>query len=150
MDEASVTIAAPPDRVWELVTDVTNMGRWSPGNTGGKWVGGAKGPAEGARFIGFNKRGLMRWPTRCTIVECVPTERFAFQVAENNMQWGWRLAPTSDGGTTLTQWRNRVSPPSAVVNAFATALFRGKVDEEMVDGMHRTLAKIKSQLESPA
>ena len=28
--ERSIDIAAPPDRVWELVVDVRHMGQWSP------------------------------------------------------------------------------------------------------------------------
>ena len=31
VDEVSIDIDAPPERVWDLVTDVTAMGRWSPG-----------------------------------------------------------------------------------------------------------------------
>src|SRR5882757_8208792 len=49
MDEASVTIEAAPEQVWPLVSDVTKYGRFSPGNTGGKWILGASGPAVGAR-----------------------------------------------------------------------------------------------------
>ncbi len=41
VDEASVTIAAAPERVWALVTDITRMGEWSPESTGGRWTRGA-------------------------------------------------------------------------------------------------------------
>jgi len=43
MNEAVVTIDAAPEQVWELVTDVTRMGEWSPENTGARWIGGATG-----------------------------------------------------------------------------------------------------------
>ena len=43
------------------------MGRWSPECTGGKWLDGAAGPAEGARFKGSNKHGPLRCSTKCTI-----------------------------------------------------------------------------------
>jgi len=79
MDEASVTIAAAPERVWALVTDITAMGKWSPGSTGGKWIMGASGPALGARFVGFNRRGLARWVTTCKVIECEESSRFAFR-----------------------------------------------------------------------
>jgi hypothetical protein len=147
MDEASVTIEAAPEQVWPLVSDVTKYGRFSPGNTGAKWILGASGPAVGARFIGFNKRGMARWPTNCKVIECEQSSKFAFQVLENKMQWGWRLEPTEDGGTLLTQWRHRVGEPIAPIRMFANLLFRGKLDEEMCDGMSHTLAAVKAEAE---
>lgn len=146
MNEESVTINAPVERVWELVTDITKMGRFSPGNTGGKWLGGATGPAVGAKFIGFNKRGFARWATRCTVTECEAPNRFAFQVTENNMQWGWRLEP-AESGTRLTQWRNRVKEPAAPIRIAANLLFRGNLESEMADGMRKTLEKVKAVAE---
>jgi uncharacterized protein YndB with AHSA1/START domain len=149
VDEASVTIKATPERVWELVTDVTKMGRFSPGNTGGKWLGRVDQPAAGAKFIGFNRRGLARWITRCTVLECERPSRFSFQVAENKMRWGWRIEE-GDGGTVLTQWRDRVGQPSAPVRIFADLLYRGKLDEEMVVGMRNTLDAVKAEAERTA
>ena len=29
-DEAAIAVAAAPERLWDLVTDVTQMGEWSP------------------------------------------------------------------------------------------------------------------------
>lgn len=144
-----MTIAAPPEKVWEMVSDITRMGEWSPGNTGGRWILGASGPAVDAKFLGFNKRGFARWITTCKVTECDRPNAFSFRVLENKMKWGFRLAPTEDGGTLLTQWRDRDKPPMLPVRLVATALFQGKVDEEMVDGMNRTLAAIKAKAEQP-
>lgn len=49
-------IAAAPERVWALVSDVTRTGEWSPENVGGTWLDGARGPAVRARFRGSNRR----------------------------------------------------------------------------------------------
>lgn len=152
MNEAVVTIDAAPEQVWELVTDVTRMGEWSPENTGARWIGGATGggPGDikvGARFIGFNAHGWIRWPTRCRVVECEQPSRFAFTVAESAMTWGWRLDP--DGtGTRLTQWRERTAQPNIAVRALTGSGILGKDRETlMVDGMHRTLARVKAHAE---
>ncbi|NMH99064.1 SRPBCC family protein [Pseudonocardia acidicola] len=147
MDEASVTIGVPPETVWNLVTDITRMGEWSPENTGGKWTGGATGPAAGARFVGSNAHGFIRWRTHCRVVECDRPERFSFTVAENGMTWGWRLEPDGDG-TKLTQWRDRTTPPNVLVRALVATGLLGKDREQMmVDGMRQTLEAIKRHAE---
>ena len=48
--EVTKVIAATPERVYELVSDLPRMGEWSPENTGGSWIKGATGPAVGAKF----------------------------------------------------------------------------------------------------
>ncbi len=147
MDEASTTVDAPPPVVWALVTDITRMGEWSPENTGGRWAGGATGPAVGARFVGWNRHGALRWPTRCRVVECAAPHRFSFAVSESRMTWGWRLEP--DGtGTRLTQWRERPGRPNALVRALTASGLLGRDREGMmVEGMHRTLAAVKAAAE---
>jgi len=147
VDEVTVSIAAPPERVWALVTDITKMGEWSPENRGGRWSGGALGPAVGARFTSWNAHGFLRWPTRCTVVECDEPRAFAFDVAESVMRWGWRLAPEG-AGTRLTQWREHVGTPNVLVRTLAGSGLLGKERERlMVDGMHRTLGALKTHAE---
>ncbi|WP_232663879.1 SRPBCC family protein [Pseudonocardia sp. TRM90224] len=148
MDEVTVTVAADPERVWALVSDITRMGEWSPENTGGKWIGGATGPAVGARFVGSNVHGLVRWRTHCRVVECERPRSFTFSVAESCMLWGWRLEPDGDG-TRLTQWRERTKQPNLLVKAFVgTGVLGRDRDRLMVDGMHLTVAAVKAQAEA--
>ena len=45
-------IDAPPDVLYDLVTDVRRMGEWSPETVEADWIGGASGPEVGARFRG--------------------------------------------------------------------------------------------------
>lgn len=150
MDEASTTIEAAPERVWALVTDIERMGEWSPENTGGRWTKGATGPAVGARFVGSNRHGRLRWNTHCRVVECEEPQRFSFTVAENGMTWGWRLEP--DGtGTRLTQWRDRSTPPNILVKALAASGLLGRDRENLMrEGMARTLAAVKATAEATA
>jgi hypothetical protein len=46
---ATVSIAAPADKIWDLIADVRNTGRFSPEVFEAEWLGGATGPALGAR-----------------------------------------------------------------------------------------------------
>lgn len=148
MDEATVTIEADPGRVWETVTDITRMGEWSPECTGGRWVRGARGPEAGARFVGSNAHGLMRWRTHCQVVVCEPQTRFAFSVAESGMTWGFRIEPEGTG-TRLTQWREHsTATPLLARIAVGSGLLGKNRETLMVDGMHRTLERVKTQLEA--
>lgn len=151
MDEATVVIDADPETIWALVTDITRMGEWSPEAKGGRWSGGARGPAAGARFIGFNSHGLVWWATRCTVVEFDPPHRFAFRVAESGMTWGWRMEPADGGGTRVTQWRDHTASTNVLVKAVQRSGILGRDRERlMVDGMHRTLGALKTHLEGAA
>jgi uncharacterized protein YndB with AHSA1/START domain len=81
-DSVTVHMAAPPERVWELVSDVTKIGRYSPETFEGEWIEGATGPAVGAKFRGHVKRngkGPIYWTT-CAVTACVPGHEFAFGV----------------------------------------------------------------------
>ena len=49
-------MAAPPEKIWDLVSDVTKIGRYSPETFEAEWLDGATGPAVGAKFRGHVKR----------------------------------------------------------------------------------------------
>jgi uncharacterized protein YndB with AHSA1/START domain len=107
---ASVTLHmdAPPRKVWELVSDVTKMGEYSPEVIEAEWLGGATGPAVGARYRGHVKRNE-NWPilywTTCEITECVPGEVFEFAVIIGGRPVNtWRYQfEANDGGTDVTE-----------------------------------------------
>ena len=46
-DAVTVHIDAPPEAVWDLVSDVTKIGRYSPETFEAEWLDGATGPAVG-------------------------------------------------------------------------------------------------------
>jgi len=102
-------IAAPADRVWALVADLPRMGEWSPENSGGTWAKGASGPALGAVFRGNNKRGLCRWSTTVTVVECEPGKVFGFAVSSGPLavaNWRYEFEATDTGCRVTESWRD--------------------------------------------
>ena len=104
--EVSHLIAASPDAVYALVTDLPRMGEWSPENTGGRWVKPATGAAVGAKFRGTNRSGKVQWSTIATVVVAQPGREFAFDVGAGGMgvaRWGYRLEAV-DGGTKVTEY----------------------------------------------
>jgi uncharacterized protein YndB with AHSA1/START domain len=144
MDTVDEWIDAPPERVWRLVTDVGRYGEWSPENRGGRWQGP---PGVGAVFKGSNRRGVMRWTTRCTVLEYREPSRFSFQVAESKMRWGYRLEPER-GGTRVAEWREHVEElPFILKLLVATGLLGRERESLLVNDMRRTLAAIKAAAE---
>jgi uncharacterized protein YndB with AHSA1/START domain len=148
VDEASIDIAAPPERVWDLLTDVTAMGRWSPECYSCTWVDGAGGPAVGARFKGRNKRGMLRWSTVSTVVEADAPHHFAWEVDRSGMRWGYRFQPL-DGGTRVTEYRKEVGPkPPSVRLAYSLRLLGRDPDAIVRRGMAETLERLKAGAEA--
>jgi len=104
--EESIDIGAPPERLYDMVSDLSRMGEWSPENQGGKWVGGATGAVEGARFKARNRRGWRRWSSVATIVTANPPKDVAWESSAFGMKiafWRYRFEPNGSGGTTVTE-----------------------------------------------
>jgi hypothetical protein len=91
-------IDAPADAVYDLVSDVTRMGDYSPENTGARWLGDATGPEVGARFKGTNQLGWLRWSTTPTITAAERGREFAFVVpGRSGATWTYRFEPAGRG-----------------------------------------------------
>ncbi|CAB4364197.1 MAG: SRPBCC family protein [Actinobacteria bacterium] len=104
--EVSRTIAATPERLYALISDLPRMGEWSLENNGGKWLKGATGPTVGAKFKGKNSKGFRRWSTIATVVTADAGREFTFDVTVAGLKvarWGYRLESV-DGGTKVTQY----------------------------------------------
>ena len=148
-DSVTVHMDANPDEVWALVSDVSQIGRYSPETFEAEWLDGADGPAVGAKFRGHvkrNGRGPTYWTT-CKVVACEPGREFAFEVEPMGINtWRYVLAPT-DGGTDVTesfQLADRL--PMKLYWALA-GRWRGRTNRE---GMRTTLERMKAAVESDA
>jgi hypothetical protein len=111
-DEISVerVIAATPDELWTRVSDIERMGDISPESTGGKWLGGATGPAVGARFKGENRRGKKSWSTTAKVVTAEPGREFAFDVNAGPFKvarWCYRFEAADGGCRVVETWTDQ-------------------------------------------
>jgi hypothetical protein len=97
----SVVIAASPEAVYDLVSDVTRTGEWSPVCRACWWDDGA-GPRVGAWFTGRNVTPERTWETRSQVVVADRGREFAFVVGGSLVRWGY-LMTAVDGGTELTE-----------------------------------------------
>ena len=105
--EVSTWIAAPPEQVWRLVSDIGLMPGLSRELQSVEWLDGVCQPAVGARFLGRSKHdALGEWSTTSHIVEYDPRRVLAWAVADAEQPSAtWRFTLHGEqGGTTLSQW----------------------------------------------
>ncbi|MFC8448686.1 SRPBCC family protein [Kitasatospora sp. NPDC057223] len=96
-------IAAGPSRLYDLVSDVSMIGTWSPSASGASYEDGA-GPRAGAWFAGRNRRGDHEWTSRSQVVTAEPGEEFAF-VVDGLVRWQWTFRPLGAGTVAEQSWQ---------------------------------------------
>lgn len=115
--EARLRVNAPPDELYEMVSDVRRMGEWSPETVQCKWIGGSTGPTPGARFKGTNKRGVFRWSTKPEVVVAERGREFSFVTKGRgpSTKWTYHFEPAPDGGTFLVESFEMLDDMSAIL-----------------------------------
>lgn len=137
--EVDVHVAAPPARVWTLVSDINLPGRFSDEFVDGEWVDRTS-PAVGARFKGRNWHPQIgTWETTSVVIDYQPERVFAWSVSDADTPaatWRFELAPEGDG-TRLRQWAQLGPGPSGISYEIELSPDR---EEEIVErrlGEHR-------------
>jgi carbon monoxide dehydrogenase subunit G len=113
-DESRVEIAAPPEQVWAVISDVTRTPDWSPVCHRVEWIPPSTGVEVGARFQGHNKLRMFRWTRECVIDEVEAPRSFAFHTQVGGgeaTKWRYTLAPAGEGHTLLTETYRAVAAP---------------------------------------
>lgn len=161
-----VFIEAPPQRVWELVTDIELPARLSPELQRVEWLDGAGGPALGARFAGHNHHpALGDWSTISHVVELDAQRAFAWAVMGADTRFAessesssepmatWRFELRADSGGTRLRHSARLGPARS---GLSLAIDRMPEKEEKIvanrlaevrTGIEATLAGIKAAAE---
>jgi hypothetical protein len=146
----STHVDASADAVWALVSDLPGMGRLSPENTGGRWKGGATGPAVGARFTGSNRNGWRRWSTQVRVLRCEPGRVFAFAVSSFGIpvsEWSYEITPAGGGCEVTESWTDRrpgwFKGPAGLVTGVRT-----RDDASTAHNLEATLAAVKRVAEA--
>lgn len=149
---ASVHVQASPEELYALVSDVTRMGEWSPETVRCEWLGGATGPAVGARFKGSNRRGIMRWSTKPRVVAAEPGREFAFVAGlmmfnRDMTKWRYQFEAAADGGTDLTESFEMVDDVPWYVSLGERIMGIEDRKADLEAGMQSTLERIKAAAE---
>lgn len=149
-DSVTVHVKATPQQVWDLVSDVTRIGEYSPETFEAEWLDGATGPEVGARFRGHVKRngiGPIYW-SECTVTSAVPQQEFGFSVGPSGKvlnNWKYVIVPAADGdGVDVTESFHLGDGLPLKIYWTLLGWARGRTN---VKGMRTTLERIKAELE---
>lgn len=169
---ASIAIDAPAAKVYELVSDITRTGEWSPECVGGSWVSGAAGRV-GARFHGYNQDGTAAWTSESEVVRADEARAFAFSVLRfraggasdggdwvdgsrlGDMTWAFELADDGDGCVLTQRHTMKVISPfyRAMLEQAPESERAGQLrsrEEHLRSAMRSTLDRIKAKVEGRA
>jgi uncharacterized protein YndB with AHSA1/START domain len=141
---AEVLVAAPPAKVWAVITDTRALAEASPEllamtplRRGGFRVG--------QQYVGWNRRKAVIWPTRNVVVEVEPERRLAWDTRTSGARWIYELSPEGEG-TRLVQRRPVPIRLTLVSRLFAPVALGGSEGhaDELERGMAEGLARIKA------
>lgn len=153
--EAELDMAASVDEVWSVVSDLRSMGERSP-ETVRMYITAT--PEVGSRGLNLNRRGAIVWPTTTRITRWKPPSHdgsaaVAFHVGPTNVEWSYELTPTTlpggAEGTRVVERRSSLPDAGLAVRLTGRWLLGGSEhhDVELLEGMQRTLAAIKAEVE---
>lgn len=144
---AEAVFNAPPERVWELLTNLSQMPRWSPELV--RMVPLKRGGLRvGQWYLGINRRRVVVWPTRSVVATVEPGRRLAWDTRSSGARWIWELEEV-EGGTRVVH-RRPVPRLTALSRAFASVFLGGGPEhaDELEQGMARTVAGLKAAAEA--
>ena len=147
----TVTIAADPETVHDLVADVTRMGEWSPVCVGGTWREG-----DTLWFTGANKAGELEWETQCRVDVNERGREFTFTNCGfagdiELVQWSYTFAESADGVEVTERWEVLAAYPEFIeglLGGTSAETYLDGVKPTTQEGMAATLANIKAAAEA--
>jgi hypothetical protein len=141
--DVEILVAKDPNQMWNLVTDVTRIGEWSPECAGAAWLdGGTARP--GARFEGRNEFGSgFKSTVVCVVTHVERPATFEWVVLDRSelperpgSTWRYELTPGEVPGQTRVLQRFVHGPGVTGLSEAmrenpdeAEAILRGRLDQ---------------------
>lgn len=148
--QESVNVKASAETLYDLVSDITRTGEWSPVCTSCWWDDDAAAGQIGAWFTGRNELPNRTWETRSVVVAAKRGHEFAWVVGGRFVRWGFTFA-FGETGTTLTEsWEFLPGGITMFEERFGDEAPLQIADrtQQALDGIPKTLAAIKRIAES--
>jgi hypothetical protein len=148
-------VAADPDEVYRVVSDVTSAGERSDECLSAEWLeDGPPAGHVGARFRGRNRSGVARWSRVCEVVEARPGVAFAFRTVPERLDmsradsttWRYDLVP-QQGGTLVRHSYEITRMPMQPFKALYGALLPHHRD--MRPAIDHTLDRLAASVQAP-
>ncbi|MDV6011071.1 SRPBCC family protein [Haloechinothrix sp. LS1_15] len=144
-----IDIAAPAERVYDLISDPGALAECASEYSGYRWLGGAQRAEVGARFMGRNKKSWARWVTVARITDADRGKRFGFDVTAGPLRaahWRYEIEPAGDGGCRVTEstWDYRPRKLRPFLDRLLGIQDRATHNKTNI---HYTLHNIKSKVE---
>ena len=149
--QESVVVAASPEALYDMVSDIARTGEWSPVCTSCWWDDEDDAGRVGAWFTGRNELPERTWETRSQVVVAERPHEFAFVVGGSFVRWGYTFAAGDEGTTTLTEsWEFLPGGIAMFEEKFGDQAAAQIADrtEQALAGIPKTLAAIKQIAES--
>ena len=148
-NEASIVIERPAEDLYDLVADVSQMGRWSPVCTGGSY------DDDGEWFTGTNAMGDSTWETRCRVVVADAGASSPSSTTASRVDLRWSAGASDSGPRTVPARRSpsrgrycrHIPRASASTKTSATQVL-DMMRQLAVQGMPETLAALKQHAEA--
>jgi Polyketide cyclase / dehydrase and lipid transport len=146
----SIHISAQPGAVYDLIADVSSVGRLSPEATGA--LGARERLAVGHTFWGTNRRGPWVWTTHCRVTSADRGRSFAFDVDLGPFpisSWSYEILQVEQGCTVTETWVDRrEGKRGTLIRRAGSVLIPGPRDEHNRRNIRQTLEALKAAAES--
>lgn len=148
--QESVEVYASAQALYDLVSDITRTGEWSPVCTSCWWEDEATAGRVGAWFTGRNELPNRTWETRSEVVVADPRSEFAWVVGGTFVRWGFTLAPAGTGTKLTESWEFLPSGIAMFEERFGDDAAAQIADrtQQALQGIPQSLAAIKRIAES--
>lgn len=107
-------VAARPGEVYDLISTVSHISRWSPNAIRARYDEGA-GLRPGAWFSGRNRRSGNEWDSRSRVEVAEPGSEFTYTVLGSVpvpiVRWRWTFTPYGSGTHVTQTWRLLAADP---------------------------------------
>ena len=114
--QVEVVVDADPAAVWALAGDPTRVGEWSGECHTVTWLdAGRTQPEVGARFVGRNRLGRIRWKRVSEVVGLEPGRRIAWAnlrspLHPDTTRWELTVSPTGTGTLITSRYSVSIGP----------------------------------------
>jgi hypothetical protein len=149
--QQSIIVEATPEVLYELVSDITRTGEWSPICAACWWDDPGQAGRVGAWFTGHNVLPDRTWDTRSQIIAADRGREFAWIVGRAFVRWSFRFDPYGAATRLTESWQFLPAGLAMFQEKYADRA-AAEIDartRQAHDGIPRTLAAIKRIAETP-